>query len=426
MNLTTASTTDSHARPKPFTFYPPNSNRLVTWLVQRGIRRSIRRKLHVTKIDISDQDLEQLRQLKGKRCLVTPSHSGGFEPHIMMYLSKLLGDSYNYVAAMELFRRSLINRLLMPRMGVYSIIRGTADRPSFSMTRKLLAKGKRWLVIFPEGETIWQNSILIPFQQGVFQLAFKGYEDAVKQESQAHLYCVPIAIKYVYLDDMHDEIDASLARLESKLALDAESPTPSRYRRLRRIADTVVAANEKSHGFKAPPDSDLNDRAEGLKLHAICRLEQQLGLSGSESQTLLDRIRALFNAVDHIVHEEPTGSEYEQHLAAERQHSVRDCYDDLWRLLQFVALHDGYVKQSMTFERFLDVLCLLEMEVCKERKIWGPRVARIRVGRPIDLRDRAADYAANKRGTVQAVTTELEASVRGMLKEMESGCRLVQ
>ena len=426
MKLPAASTTDARARPEPFTFYPPKTNRLVTWLVQRGIRSSIRRKLRVTKIEISDEDLEQLRQLKGKRCLVTPSHSGGFEPHIIMYLSKLLGDSYNYVAAMELFSRSLINRLLLPRMGVYSIIRGAVDRPSFSMTRKLLATGKRWLVIFPEGETIWQNSVLIPFQQGVFQLAFKGFEDAVKTDDQAHLYCIPIAIKYMYLDDMHDEIDASLARLESKLALDAESPTPSRYRRLRRIADTVVAANEKSHDFKAPPDSDLNDRAEGLKLHAIRQLEQQLGLTSSKKQTLLDRIRALFNAVDRIVHEEPTGSEYEQQLAAERQQSVRDYYDDLWRLLQFVALHDGYVKESMTFERFLDVLCLLEMEVCKERKIWGPRVARIKVGRPIDLKDRATDYAANRRGTVQAVTKELESSVRGMLEEMERGGRLVQ
>ena len=425
MNLTAASTTDSRARPEPFTFYPPKSNRLVTWLVQLGIRSSIRRKLHVTEIEISDEDLQQLRRLKGERCLVTPSHSGGFEPHIIMYLSKLLGDSYNYVAAMELFKQSVINRWLMPRMGVYSIIRGAVDRPSFSMTRKLLAAGKRWLVIFPEGETIWQNSIVIPFQQGVFQLAFKGFEDAVKNDDQAHLYCIPIAIKYVYLEDMHDEIDASLARLESKLALESESPTPTRYRRLRRIAETVVAANERTHDFQAPSECNLNDRAEKLKLHAICQLEQQLGLTSSTKQSLLDRIRALFNAVDRIVHEEPTGSEYEQQLAAEHQQSVRDHYDDLWRLLQFVALHGGYVKESMTFERFLDVLSLLEMEVCRERKVWGPRVARVKVGQPIDLRDHASAYAADKRGTVQTITATLESSVCGMLGELEAGCRFV-
>ncbi len=425
MNLQAPSTTDSRARPQPFTFYPPNSNRLVTWLVQMGIRSSIRRKLRVTEIEISDEDLERLRQLKGERCLVTPSHSGGFEPHIIMYLSKLLGDSYNYVAAMELFQQSRINRFLMPRMGVYSIIRGSVDRPSFSMTRKLLAAGKRWLVIFPEGETVWQNSVVMPFQQGVFQLAFKGYEDAKKEDDQASLYCIPIAIKYVYLRDMHDEIDASLARLESKLAIEDGPSQPTRHARLRRVVEAVVAANEKTHGVQPAPDSDLSDRAENLKLYAICQLEQQLGLTATEKQTLLDRIRALFNAVDRIVHEEPSGSEYEQQLAVQRQQLARKYYDELWQLLQFVALHDGYVGESMTFERFLDVLCLLEMEVCKERKVWGSRKACVKVGQPIDLKDHASAYAADKRGTVHDITLGLETSVRTMLKELEAGCASV-
>lgn len=425
MNDTAPSTKDPRARPAPFTFYPPKNNRLVTWLVQLGIRSSIRRKLRVTEIQISDDDLETLRQLKGQRCLLTPSHSGGFEPHIIMYLSKLLGDSFNYVAAMELFQRSWINRWLMPRMGVYSIIRGAVDRQSFSMTRQLLASGKRWLVIFPEGEAIWQNSVVLPFQQGVFQLAFKGFQDAEKEFGPTHLYCVPIAIKYTYLQDMHGEIDASLTRLESKLGVRNEPTTPTRYRRLRRIVESVVAANEKANDFKPAADSDLGDRAEQLKLHAVCQLEQELGLTPSNKQTLLDRIRALFNAVDRIVHEESNGSEYEQQLAAERQKAVKKHYDALWRVLQFSALHDGYVKTSMTFERFLDVLCLLEMEVCKERKIWGPRMARVQIGKPVDLKDHASAYAADKRGTLQSVTASLETSVSGMLEELEAGCQLV-
>ncbi|MCA9137896.1 MAG: 1-acyl-sn-glycerol-3-phosphate acyltransferase [Planctomycetales bacterium] len=425
MKYTAPSSTDPRARPTPFTFYPPKNNSLVTWLVQMGIRSSIRRKLRVTEIEISDDDLETLRRLKGERCLLTPSHSGGFEPHIIMYLSKLLGEQFNFVAAMELFERSRINRWLMPRMGVYSIIRGAVDRQSFSMTRQLLASGKRRLVIFPEGEAIWQNSVVLPFQQGVFQLAFKGYQDAEKETGPTHLYCVPIAIKYTYLQDMHGEIDASLTRLESKLDLSNEASKATRYRRLRQIVESVVAANEKANDFKPAAESDLGDRAEQLKLHAIRHLEQKLGLTPTNRQTMLDRIRALFNAVDHIVHEEPSGSEYERQLATERQNAVKEHYDALWRLLQFSALHDGYVKKSMTFERFLDVLCLLEMEVCKERKIWGPRMARIKVGQPVDLKDHISDYNSDKRGTLQAVTMLLETSVSKMLEDLETECQLV-
>ena len=37
----------------------------------------------------------------------------------------------------------------------------------------------RWLVIFPKGHTIGQNSTLAQFHEGVIQLAFKAFEDAL-------------------------------------------------------------------------------------------------------------------------------------------------------------------------------------------------------------------------------------------------------
>ena len=61
----------------------------------------IRNKLKITDVEIGDDDLGRLRELQGKRCLLMPSHSGGFEPYIIMHLSKLLGDYYYYLAAME-------------------------------------------------------------------------------------------------------------------------------------------------------------------------------------------------------------------------------------------------------------------------------------------------------------------------------------
>ena len=175
---------------------------------------------------------------------------------------------------------------------------------------------------------------------------------------------------------------------------------------------------KKSQQITPNQQSDLNDRIQNLKLQVVSRLEQQLGVTSSERQNLLDRIRTLFNTIDRIVYEEPPGSDYEQQLAAERHQIARSHYEDLWRLLQFVAIHDGYVKESMTVERFMDVLGLLEMEVLKKRRIWGPRKARIKVGEPINLRDCASSYTANKRDTVQEVTVALESAVRDMLETL--------
>ena len=422
MKHSSLSESDPRARPKPFTFYPPRNNRLVTGLVKRMIRRAIRRKLRVEDVEISDDDLDCLRRLKGQRCLLAPSHSGGFEPHIIMYLSKLLKVDCNYVAAIELFEQSPVYRWLMPRLGVYSIVRGAVDRPSFSKTRELLAAGERWLVIFPEGQTIWQNSMVIPFQEGVFQLAFKGFEDATKNGADAHLFCVPIAIKYIYLEDMHSEIDQSLDRLEVRLCVESAGESLSRYARLRRIAEAVLVANEQVHQATVDPEWDMNRRIENIKEHVISEIERELGVNPSSKQSLLDRIRSLFNAVDRIVHEEATGSEYLQQLQAERQNAVRMHYEDLWRLLQFVAIYDGSVRESMTVERFMDVLCLLEMEVLRARRMWGPRKASVRVGEPVDLADYAKAYEENKRNTVREVTLTIESSVREMLDELGRDC----
>lgn len=431
---------DTHTRPKQLTFYPPKTSPFWIAICKLGIRRSIRRQLKVTEIDVSPEDLALLKQLQCERCLLTPSHSGGYEPHIMMYLSKLTGAIYNFVAAVEVFEQAPINRWLMPRLGVYSIIRGTVDRQSFAATRQLLADGRRPLVIFPEGHAILQNSTLAPFQEGVVQLAFKAYEDSRSADPNANLYCVPLAIKYTYLKDMRRAMEESLGKLES--ALSAEKPSPSKsgqresalshYARLRRIAEAVLLANEKAHSIgltdssARPLPSGMNDRIQDLKSLVTAKYERQLGITSNDRQSLLDRIRALFVAVDRIVHDEAPASEYEQRLVQERQQMARTLYYDLWRLLQFVAIYDGYVRQSMTVERFLDVLGLLELEVFQTRRVWGPRKATIKLGQPINLKDHAESYNQNKRATVQQINASLESEVRQNLEAMEAGCELVR
>ncbi|MFC1597286.1 1-acyl-sn-glycerol-3-phosphate acyltransferase [Planctomycetota bacterium] len=409
---------DPRSRPKPFTFRPPKPNRLVIAFQKLTLPFAIRRKLKVTEIEIGDDDLARLRALKPERCLLMPSHSGGFEPYIIMHLSKLLGDYYYYMAAMEAFEKSPITGWCMQRLGAYSIIRGTADRASFQMTKQLLVDAKRWLVIFPEGQTVFQNDTVMPFQQGVVQMAFKAYETAVEQDEGASLFCVPVSIKYAYLEDMRTEREASLARLESKLFPPDSAAPQSAYERLQRIGKAVLTANEKSHHVKPDENASFDDRIQRMKETILRYVERQLDLTPRADHSLLDRTRSLFNAVDRIVYEEPETSEYEQRLASERQKAVQDLYDDLWRVLQMVAIYDGYVRESMTAERFMDVLCLLEMEVLGERRIWGPRKAMVRVGEPVDLRDHFSAYKTDRRGATREVTLAVESQVRQMLSAL--------
>jgi len=411
---------DARARPRPFSFRPPKNSRFVSALCRLLLPINLRSKLKVTRIEIDDDALSALRSLRGRRCLLTPSHSGGFEPYILVHLSHMLRDDFNYMAARESFSISPLVGWIMQGIGAYSVIRGTADRPSFQMTKQLLIEAKRWLVVFPEGQTVWQGDTVIPFQPGLIQLAFKAYEEVAENDPDASLLCVPMAVKYVYTKNMDDEIDASLSRLEASLVPEPAVPDPGPLDRLRVIAESVLASNEKMRGIEPGAGDSLDDRIQRMKESVIRRIENQLDVIPRADDPLIDRIRALFNAVDRIVYKDPEGTEYERTLLAEQQQSARDFYDDLWRVLQFVAIYEGYVREALTVERYMDVLCLLEMEVFGVRRMWGPRKAVVKVGKPVDLRDRFDSYHADKRAVIHSVSLELETAVRLMLNDLST------
>ncbi len=402
---------------KPLRFRPPKNNSFLIWLgKQLALPVMLPLGPRIVSVEMSEEDLGRLRELRGKRVILTPNHSGGKEPYILFYLSKLLGDQFNYLAAKEVFERPPPIGWLIQRCGAYSIIRGMPDRSSFRMTRQLLAEGKRWLVIFPEGVACGQNDSVMPFQQGVAQLAFWAYEDMAKQGRLPSLYCLPLALKYIYLKDMRSEIDRSLRRLEGELLSPRDLRPATLYQRLRRVGEAVLSANEKEHGVRAAKAAPLDERIQHMKELIVSRVTATLGVSPRPDWSLLDRIRELLNIIDQVVYAEPEGPQYRKRLHHLHQQEVRGLYDDLWRVLRFVALHDGYVRESLTAERFLDVLGLLELEVFGRGRTWGPRKTVVKVGEPLDLIHYFKRYQADKRGTLHEVMTTLESSVRGMLE----------
>ena len=406
------------SRQKPFTFRPPKNNRLLIGLAKGVLPLVLRLALKIVKVEVTEADLRRLRDLKRLRVVLTPSHGAAVEPYILFHLSKLLCQEFNYVAAKEGFERRPALGLLIQRLGAFSIVRGTADRKSFRMTQKILVEGKRWLVIFPEGEVSGQNDTLMPFQQGVAQFAFWACEDLAKRGEVPPLYFVPMAIKLVYLRDMDPTIDRSLQKLERRLFITRNPQSLSLYDRLRRVGEAVLSAIEKKYNVRPGKDTDLNQRVQHMKELIVSRIETELGVSSRPEQPLLDRIRFLFNMVDRIVLSDPQGSEYEQQLPERRQKQAQGLYEDLWQVLRFIAVHDGYVRESPTAERFLDLLGMLEWEVFERRPIWGPRKTIVKIGEPLNVAAHFPRYQADKRGALEEVAMSLESSVLQMLAEL--------
>lgn len=406
-----------------FSFRPPlNSPALIGFAQHVFLPLFFRRHMKVEAVDVDPEALDRLRALQGQRAVLCPNHPTWQDAAIMFHLSKLLRTNFNFVAARESFNMPF-RGWLMQRLGCYSIVRGTADRDAFRMTRQLLAEGKRWLVLFPEGETYGQNDTVMPFRPGIAQLVFWGLEDLDKQGGLQPVYLVPVAINYLYSHDMRREIEGALVRLDERLGLPPVDNAGGLgrdeiYARLLRIGDAVVGVVEKTYGIRPAAGSSLNDRIQDFKETIVARVANDLGISLGEDQPLIDRIRKLIRAMDQILAEDATGSEYEQEAYRLRQESLRSHYGELRRVMRFVATYEGYVRETMTAERFLEVIRLLECEVFGEPNRYGPVRVLVRTGDPINVADHWPAYRENKREAIAEVIGKLETSVQSLLSEL--------
>ncbi len=401
-------------RKKGTDFKPPRESQLVPRLMCCLLPAVFRVYLKVSGFDVDEESLGRLERLRGERAVLMPNHPTDKDAAVMFHLSKVLEERFYYLAARELFDFAPVAWVLQ-RCGVYSVRRGTNDRRSFNATVELLVEGRRKLVIFPEGMTCWQNDTVLPFQEGVPLFGFWAL-DKLARESATSLYLVPIAIKYVYARNMYRDIDRALARLEERLGLSPQGKAI--YPRLQRVGEAVLSSAEREYGVRPGGEVSFDQRLQNMKELLVERIASGLGVKFGPDQVLSSRIRTLVNALNEITQEEPEGSKYQIDLHEQRRAEVDHLYDDLSRVLHFVATYDGYVRETMSTERFFDVIGQLEREVFGKRWSRGPCRVYVRVGEPVDLALRLDDYRRNKREALNSVTRKMEERVRGLLADL--------
>ncbi len=424
------------SRGRPFAFRPPRPSPGLIRLAQRFSGRFLWDMLRVSRVDVEPGGLAALRALAGQRVILAPNHPS-WEPLVLFDLSRQLGMEFNYLCAKEVFQDppAVIRPWFLQRMGAYSVVRGTADREALRTTRELLVRGERFLVLFPEGEVCWQNDVLLPFQQGGAQMAFWALDDLAKQNGEANLpplYFLPLAVKYFFLRDMREEIEAALARLERQLGIRAAAPDPAAgmppsYARLLAIARVVLEQNEARYGIRPAAGLSLSERIGEVRERILGRISAALNLRQDAAQPLRERIRALFNAIDAELGRALAEGEhaYAERLSHSRQAELEQLSRELWRVMHFIAVQGDYVARQPSPERYLDAIGRLETEVFGKSRLRGPRAARVSVGQPLDLREWYAQYKTDKRGALAAVTQELEQRVGSLLAGLGSGASLL-
>ncbi|MHB9023274.1 MAG: lysophospholipid acyltransferase family protein [Armatimonadota bacterium] len=401
-------------------FFPPKNKPLLTAIAGKLFLPLLLRFWDkIVRVEVDDEGRRALEALRGARVALCPNHPNRCDSDVLFAFSTLMNEQWNYLAAREVFDPPLQGWLLQS-LGVYSVLRGTMDSESFRMTRRLLVEGKRRLVLFPEGETYGQNDTLMPFEPGIAQFGFWALEDLAARQPNEPLppvYLVPITLRYLFLRDMRPTIERSLGRLERTLGISAERPDDP-YERLRNIGETVLKASEQEYSVQPPADATFDERIQRMKETILERAAVELGVPTHSERPLLDRIRALLNALERQQHETLADSDYARQLHTERQQHLHSLYQRLWRVLRFIVTNENYVRDAMTVERYMEILQRLEWEVFGAVRWHGPRKVLIRVGTPVNLAEYWDEYRANKRGTTAVIMARLEEDTRQRLASL--------
>lgn len=388
----------------------------------------MRCELHNTRVQAAPGAIERFKTYKGKRAMICPNHSNRHDPQVMFGFCKQVDEFFNFVAAREVFDYDHgLNGWWLQHLGCYSVVRGAPDRESFKMTKKVLVEGKKKLVLFPEGEISRQNDTLMSLESGAAQLTFWAVEELAKQATEGGgkiepVLIIPMAIKYTYPNDIRPELRLTLSTLEEKLGIKNQHEQ-SFYTRLRKISEVLLEALEKEYDQKAKADGLMNDRIITLRQGILDNVARQINVQLSASSRQLEQVRILRNHLDDVVYAEGTDQlpDYQKTIHEERCAVLKGLYKDLDRAVNFIAIYDGYLKESITQERFADTLDRLEREILRTREpsYRGDRVVLVDVGEGINVSSYHADYKKDKRATIAKITENLFGQMTTMLKKLD-------
>ncbi len=410
-------------------FRPPLESPALIWYVNLVLPLYMKLKLHDTTVNIMEGALERFSKLKGKNAMICPNHSNRHDPQVVGMFARAAGEHFNFVAAREVFDYDDgANGWWLQHLGVYSVVRGAADRESFKTTRKILAEGKKKLVLFPEGELSRQNDTVMPLESGAAQMAFWAMQDLEKNGAkigpgadEKTVYIQPIAMKYTYPRDVSSSLRETLKTLENKLGLQAPEDA-SFYNRMRALAEKMLLTIEKEYGIAAENSHSMNDRLKALKRHILVNLARILEVDLPKDARDLECVRILRNKLDdHIFEDENKMTEYERKIHDEKQRVYKSYYRDLNRVVTFICIYDGYVTEHMTQERYSDVIERMEIEIFDgDPSIKGAREILLDVGEAIDLSLYYADFKKEKKATIAKVTDLIFAEISTMLTKLET------
>lgn len=366
----------------PYTFTPPYLGQGWPRLLQRLVRRRLRREFALTELEF--RGTEHLRESLAARhgILLAPNHCRPCDPLVVNELCRQAGTVPLIMASAHLFAAGGLRAWLLRRAGAFSIYREGMDRQALNAAVAILERADRPLVIFPEGVISRHNDRLNSMMDGTAFIARSAAKKRAELPQAGQVVVHPVAIRYHFRGNIERAIRPVLAEIEMRLSWRPKDDL-SNIDRIHRVGDALLALKELEH-LGRPTEGTFAERTARLIDHLLEPLEQEW-LMGRRDSTVVGRVKKLRTAIlPEMVQGEITPTERERrwkHLA------------DMYLAQQVSCYPPDYVASNPTPERILETVERFEEDLTDHARPHHPMSATVTVGPALPVspvRDRAA------------------------------------
>jgi hypothetical protein len=289
---------------------------------------------------------------------------------------------------------------------VFSVDREGNDLKAFKQAVHIVQTDRHPLVIFPEGEVYHCNDRVTPFRDGPAAIAL-----AAARRAERPVMCVPVALKYRYLDDPMPDLLAVMEKLEREVFW---RPRPERTlaERIYSLAEALLVLKELEF-LGAARGGPIVERLRGLAEHVLASAEQRCGVQAAAGTTIPERVKAVRRAALEKL------ESLDKLETPDERDPLRmifsNALDDAFFVVQLFSYPGNYLTEQASIERLAETIDKLEEDVLGKYSatIRSQRAVTVAIGEPI--------AAASEKGGKHAVgelTEALERGVQGLLDEL--------
>lgn len=392
---------------EPYRFIPPFRGKLWSELF-RPLLPSYLRASHGI-VDVECHGLERLKESvgAGKGVLLAPNHSRLSDPMTMGWIVRVTGIHLYTMASWHLFKQDrFFDRLsawMMRRLGAFSILREGADRAALTTAVEILATAERPLVVFPEGVVSRSNDRLGPLMDGVAFIARMAAKKAAK-DGKPGVVVHPVALRYVFLDDVETAVEPFLAELEQRL-------TWRRHRerttidRVLDLGQALLAVKEVEFTGQAGQGASY-DRRQAL-IERILRPLEDEWLGKPSSEPVVTRVKDIRSAVLPRL--------LDRSLPARERERLRGQLDDAAFAQTLNFYPEDYLTPDAPPEHLLETVERIEEELRGTIRVYGRFKVLMDVGEAIPVSSEREKKAA--RGEPDPLLEHIGGRLREMLAE---------